>query len=134
MFNHTVHTIDTSHKDVQSDYTSETPLSSSDFELYGIDDTIYCYAEDDKNEFVSPDGSPLKGERLMEYLRKSNRQLCDKADYYRRQYENVLEEIGETKIKANKQIARIRDFYRNMIFLSNSRSAVMYKKAIGNSK
>ena len=105
-------------------------LTEQETQLYGVDNTLFCYDEDERNDFELDDGTKLEGEKLIQHLIKTNRNLSDKARLYQKRYEDSECEIGEKEFEAQKKIKRIRHFYRNMILFSNSRSALMVKKAM----
>ncbi len=96
--------------------------------LFGLDTTEFSYQQD-KDDFETADGKKIEGEELVEHLKTCNEQLADKAEQYRRKYENKECELYQVEPECEKKIKRVRHFYRDMIYLSNNRSAIMLKKA-----
>ena len=114
---------------------SEVPikcLSSKDANLYGFDEAVFAYQEDDSNEFKMEDGKCLTGDELVGHLRSSNRVLADKAGMYQRKFETIEYLVHEKELECAQKVKKIREFYRDMLYYSNSRSAVIFKKAMSN--
>lgn len=61
---------------------SENILSLGESNLLGYDDIVQCYIQDDKNDFEMEDGKYLSNEELLDYFRKMNMKLAEKATVY----------------------------------------------------
>lgn len=73
-----------------SDECSDTRSNrEQDFELLGIDETIFTYAEDDKSNFQKYCSEQLTREELIDHLRKCNYDLAKKARFYQKKYEDA---------------------------------------------
>ena len=111
--------------------TSPQPsiINESDVQLFGIDSTLYCHKNEESRGFQSEDGKQLHGEELVDHLVKTNRTLADRANFYRKRYEESEHEIGEQGIECDQKIQRIRGFYQKFL-LSGNRSGEMVKMAL----
>ena len=103
-------------------------MREEDCKLLGIDDVVFAYEEDDKNDFY---GEKLTNQELIVYLRKCNKTLAERARFYHKKYEDIKYAHYEIQGQCDQKIKRIRDFYKNFIYYSNSRSALMLKAAQG---
>ena len=72
----------------------------------------------------------LSGDRLITYLRTCNKTLADKAKNYQRKYEDMESMLYEKEAECAGKIRKIRSFYRDLLYYSNNRSAVMVKLAL----
>ena len=115
---------------VPSDYSTFNHLSAEMTNLYGIDTT---YHEDESSNFEMEDGKILTGDQLTTHLRKYNKILANKAKLYQQKFEDLLYENRQKEVECAAKIKNIREFYRNLIYYSNSRSATMVKMAISRS-
>ena len=115
---------------VPSDYSTFNHLSAEMTNLYGIDTEILTYHEDESSNFEMEDGKILTGDQLTTHLRKYNKILANKAKLYQQKFEDLLYENRQKEVEC---AANIREFYQNLIYYSNSRSATMVKMAISRS-
>lgn len=97
--------------------------------LYGIDERVSSYIEDDKGNFKFDNGRYMTSDQLNVHLRRCNRDLASKADMYRKWFENSEAEIGELSVEHHRKLKRVRSFHQEKILNSNSRAATMLKKA-----
>lgn len=67
---------------------------------------------------------------LLDYLMKCNKALADKAEKYRKQYEETECEIGEIEGKWKRKLYNARNFNKKEIFSSHNRSVTMIQKAL----
>ncbi len=81
-----------------------------------------------KTSFENPNGECLEGTELVDYLVTTNKKLAEKVESYRKKCEETEDQSYEKEIKCQQKIKSIRHFYRNLILLSNSRSAINVKK------
>lgn len=95
---------------------------------FGLDETVFCFNEDLKTSFENPNGECLEGTELVDYLVTTNKKLAEKVESYRKKCEETEDQSYEKEIKCQQKIKSIRHFYRNLILLSNSRSAINVKK------
>ena len=107
-------------------------ISSTDCKLLGIDEAVFTYEEDEKNGYEMENGQHLVGDELISYLRQSNKKLAQKAKMYYHRFEDTKNENYEIEVKYEEKIKNIREFYRDAIYYSNNRSAVMLKMALTN--
>lgn len=100
--------------------------------IYGMDEEIKLYMEDEANNFSLLDGHVhcLTSEEFIQHLRKCNRVLANKADMYRKKYESSEQEMSDLEIRHRGKLHRVRHFYQQRILQSDSRSATMLKKAL----
>ena len=81
------------------------------------------HLDDDDEEY-------LKGDDLVEYLRRKNAALCRVAETYREKYVNSETEIGEIQTEHKRQLLKMRKFYQKEIFTRHSRSLTMLRAAL----
>ena len=106
-----------------------TNMPFKGLDLFGIDDEIFSYEEDSKYNFELHNGEVLEGEELIEYLKAKNKTLLLKAKMYLEKADKLQLKCCQKEAEKEEAIRRIRSFYKNMFFYSNSRSSQMIKAA-----
>ena len=114
-----------------SEFFNSKFLSPEDSKLFGIDETIFTYQEDDKNDFALDNGKRLTGIQLQEHLRKYNRTLAERAKIYQRKYEDTEYLMYQKEAEYMERIRKVREFYRDVLYYSSRHSSVMLKTALG---
>ena len=105
-------------------------LSSNESQLLSSDEALFTYNEDERSGFEMEDGKKLEGNELITYLKECNRTLA-KAKLYQHKFEDIHDMNFLTEVECTKKINKIHAFYLDVLYYSNSRSALMVKMALG---
>lgn len=109
---------------------SDELITMEEAELFGYDDIVHAYLSDNRDNFVTEDGSYPSKDQLLDYLSKTNLKLAEKGSTYFKKCEDLKKKLMEAKRKNQDEVERVRHFYRNMIMESNSQSATIFKAAL----
>lgn len=103
----------------------ETSPQEKQFPSVDTDCLIQCYDEFEKEVKLMDKDDGL----IIEHLLKFNRKLADKANFYRKEWEETLVEVGKVELQCTQRVTKVRQFYKQILF-SNDRKAVIFRKAL----
>ena len=115
------------------DHIHGAATAQNDLSIYGLDEDVFCYEGDAENEFQLDCGRKLEGDKLIEHLKKCNKRLIVKSKKYQAMFESLQSKYYQNEADNEVKLQRVRRFYRDLIYYSSSRSAIMVKAAIASS-